>query len=479
MNFKIVLHTIGTIMKVEAGLLFLPFVVSMVYQEKLYWPFLIPIVLLLVLGSLITLIKPDEKSIYAKEGLAIVGLSWIIMTLFGSLPFIISGAIPSIVDAIFETASGFTTTGASILTDIEAMSKGLLFWRSFTNWIGGMGVLIFILAIMPQTNARGIYMMKAESPGPTIGKLVSKVKVTARILYLIYIFLTIMEMILLSFQMPFFDSIVHAFATAGTGGFSIKNASIAFYNSPYIETVITIFMILFGVNFSIFYFALIGNFKQIFKSEEIKWYFSILIISMVVIGLNTVSLYESTAEAIRHSTFQVASIMTTTGFTSYDFNAWPTLSKTILVILMFIGASAGSTGGGIKVSRIVIYIKSVFREIKYSIHPRQVSAVKFEGKAVDDNIIKGVSTYMLAYLMIFVIAMLIISIEGKDLVTTFTSVVATFNNIGPGLEVVGPTGNYVSFTDLSKVTLSLTMIAGRLEIFPILVLFAPRLWRKN
>lgn len=475
MNLRVVFYTLGRLLKLEAVLLLIPLFVSLWYQEGTYISFLIPIGLLLMIGTLLSWKKDFDATIYAKEGLAIVGLAWISLSVFGSLPFIISQEIPSIVNALFETISGFTTTGASILTDIEALSNGMLFWRSFTHWIGGMGILVFVLAFSSQQNVRGMYILRAESPGPKVGKIVSKVKHTARILYLIYIALTLIEMILLAFKMPLFDSVVHALATAGTGGFSIKNASIAYYDSTYIETVITIFMILFGVNFSIFY-LLLGNIKRILKSEELRWYLGILIIAILIIFFNTMSIYTSVGETLRFTSFQVASIMSTTGFVSYDFNDWPTLSKTILVLLMFVGASAGSTGGGIKVSRIVIYLKLAFKEVRFNVFPRQVSAITFEGKPIDDSVKSGIASYLLAYIIIIIFGVLIISIEGKDLITNFTAVVSAINNIGPGLEIVGPTGNFASFSTLSKLTLSFIMLAGRLEIFAILILFSPKLW---
>lgn len=479
MNFKFVFHQIGNILKVVAGLMLLPLIVSFIYHENTYLAFLIPMAAAALVGAFLSRKKDVNMTIYAKEGFALVGLAWIFVSLFGSLPFIISQQIPNFIDAFFETVSGFTTTGASILTNVEALTKSMLFWRSFTHWIGGMGILVFIIALLPQTNARSMFMIKAESPGPKVGKITSKVKHTARILYGIYVALTLIQIVLLAFKIPLFDSITHSFATAGTGGFSIHNASIAFYDSIYVETTITVFMILYGVNFTIFYLILIGNVKNAFKSEELRWYLSFLAIAMLVIVWNTLSIYPSLGEALRHGTFQVASIMTTTGFSTTDFTMWPTLSKTILVLLMFIGASAGSTGGGIKVSRIIIYAKMMVREVRYILHPRQVTSITFEKKPLDEAVKKSISSYLIAYIVILIGAVLIVSIEGKDLITTFTSVVSCLNNIGPGLEVVGPVGNFSSFSDLSKITFVFTMLAGRLEILPILILFAPRLWKKD
>jgi trk system potassium uptake protein TrkH len=479
MNIRIVLHQIGTILKVEAALMVLPLLISIIYGESTYYAFLIPIALLLAIGFLLTGKKDFDRTIYAKEGFAIVGIAWIMMSLFGSLPFLISREIPNFVNAFFETVSGFSTTGASILENVETLSKGILFWRSFTHWIGGMGILVFVLAILPQTNARSMFFIKAESPGPKPEKTVSRVTHTARILYTIYIGLTLLEIIFLVFKIPLYDSVVHAFATAGTGGFSIWNQSIAHYGSLYVEIVITVFMVLFGVNFTLFYLLLIGNIKKALKSEELHAYLIMIAASILLITINTLQVFANFGEALRYSSFQVASLISTTGFFTVDFNLWPTLSKLILVLLMFVGASAGSTGGGMKVSRVVILFKQLFKEIRFFIHPRASSTITFEGKPVDEATLKGINSYFIASMLILAIATLIISIEGQDLLSTFTAVVASFNNIGPGLGQVGPTGNYAGFTDFSKLTLVFTMLAGRLEIFPILLLFSPRMWLKN
>lgn len=479
MNYRFIWNTIGNIMKMEAGLLVLPLIVSFLYRENTYIAFLIPMVLLFGIGFLLSMKKAKNQTIFAKEGLVLVGLSWIVISLFGSLPFLISQEIPNIVNAFFETVSGFTTTGASILNNVEALSKGMLFWRSLTHWIGGMGILVFVLALIPQTNGRSIYVLKAESPGPQVGKIVSKVKHTARILYSIYIALTLIQIILLSFRIPLFDSITHSFATAGTGGFSILNQSVGGYNSVYVEMVITVFMLLFGTNFTLFYFLLIGNVKKIWHNEEFRWYLGIVFVSIVIITLNTLKLYDNFFDTLRHSSFQVASIITTTGFSTVDFNTWPSLSKIILVLLMFIGASAGSTGGGMKVSRIILYTKSLFKEIRFSVKPREISAIKFDKKSVEPAVMEGLVGYLMAYLAIVIVGVLVLSIEDHDLVSNFTAIIATFNNVGPGLNIVGPVGNYSIFSNLSKLTLSFIMLAGRLEIFPILILFSPITWKKN
>ncbi|HEY8445138.1 MAG TPA: TrkH family potassium uptake protein [Bacilli bacterium] len=481
MKYKSIFRSLGHILRLEAIILFLPFLVSMIYQERnLYVAFLIPIFLLLIIGEVLVRTIKERTIIYAREGFVIVSLSWILMSLFGALPFFISREIPNYIDAIFETASGFSTTGASILTDIEAMSKGLLFWRTLTHWLGGMGILVFVLAFIPTTDTQSIFILQAESPGPQIDKLVSKVKVTARILYLIYIFLTLSEFIfLLIGKMPLFDSINHAMSTAGTGGFSIKNSSIAYYNNIYYEIVITIFMILFGINFNVFYFILIGQGIRALKSEELRWYLGIILFAMIIISLNTMSIFGSFATSLRYSSFQVASIISTTGFYSYDFNTWPTLSKWILILLMFSGACAGSTGGGIKVSRIAILCKSIIRETKNLLHPRQIVSVKFEHKPVDKAVLNGVSSYLIAYFFIMLIGTLLVSIfDDFGVLANFTAVISCLSNVGPGLDILGPVNNFALLSHASKLILSIIMLAGRLEIFPMLILFFPRTWKK-
>ena len=481
MNFKMIFYTIGNMLKVEALLLILPLIVSLVYQENTYLSFLIPIAILTLVGFAISFKKPKNRTMYAREGLVIVGLSWIFISLFGALPFVISKEIPNFIDAFFETVSGFTTTGASILKDVEVLSKGMLFWRSFTHWVGGMGILVFIMAILPSSDGDTIHILRAESPGPQVGKLVSKIKVNARILYLIYFAMTILEIVLLLFgKMPLFDSIVHSFGTAGTGGFGIKNSSVGGYNN-YCQIVIGIFMILFGINFNIFYFLLIGNFRQALKSEELRWYLSIIFIAIALITLNimisdTSKVFSTT---LKDSFFQVASIITTTGFSTTDFNAWPELSRSILVVLMFFGACAGSTGGGIKISRIAILVKASGREVRKLVHPHSVQNVRFEGASVKEDTVKGVFAYLSIFIIIFVLAVLLVSLDGKDFVTNFTSVAACINNIGPGLGLVGPMGNYSSFSAFSKIVLLISMLVGRLEIFPILMLFIPNMWRNK
>lgn len=481
MNYKVVLNNIGNILKLEAVLLLLPLFISLRYREGTYIYFLIPIAIALGIGFLLTIKKPDKKEYYAKEGLLIVGISWIVLSLIGCLPFFLSKEIPNYIDALFEIVSGFTTTGASILTQVEGtLSKGMLFWRSFSHWIGGMGIIVFILAFMP-SSGRSIHILRAESPGPQVGKIVSKVKLSARILYVIYICLTILQIILLLCGgMHWFDAVTMSFGTAGTGGFTIRNNNFAEY-STYSQVVTTIFMFLFGMNFNVFFFLLIGSFRQALKCEEVYWYFGIAGVSIVVIACNLIFGSNnglSVGTNIKDAAFQVVSIMTTTGFATADFTQWPVLSQIILFILIFVGACASSTGGGLKVSRIAIMIKNMFRQIKQLIRPNSVNNIRFEGQKIDDSLSKSVTTYFSSIMIIFVIVTLIVSIDNKDFITTITAAATCLNNVGPGLGEVGPFGNFAGFSPLSKLTLTLAMLIGRLEIFPILVLFAPSTWKK-
>ena len=429
-----------------------------------------------MLGTILTLKKPESTIFYLKEGCVATALSWIFLSLFGCLPFMLTGEIPAFHDALFETISGFTTTGASILSDVEALSHCTIFWRSFTHWIGGMGVLVFLLAIIPLSGGSNINLMRAESPGPSVGKLVPKIRYTARLLYIIYIILTLIEMVFLLFgKMPLFDAITTSFGTAGTGGFGIKNDSIMGY-SPYIQWVVTIFMILFGVNFNAYYFIFLKEFKKAFSIEEVRCYFLIIFISTAIIFLNILQTGMKVGDCFRHAAFQVGSIITSTGFATADFNLWPETSRTILVLLMFIGACAGSTGGGIKVSRIVIMIKTVFKELHSYIHPKSIKKIKMDGKPVEHEVVRAINVYFITFIILFTLSVFALSFEGHDLITNFTAVIATLNNIGPGLELVGPTGNFGFFSPLSKYVLMFDMLAGRLELFPLLILFHPSLW---
>ncbi|MBE6008132.1 MAG: TrkH family potassium uptake protein [Lachnospiraceae bacterium] len=480
MNRRMILYMIGKIIMIEGALLTLPLCVSLLYKESCAASFLITIVLALVAGFILTrAVKPKKEVFYAKEGFVIVALGWVVMSAIGALPFTISGEIPNYVDAFFETVSGFTTTGASIVADVEAMSKGILFWRSFTHWVGGMGVLVFIMAVVPNTSDRSIHIMRAEMPGPVVGKLVPKASDTAKILYKIYIGITILEVLLLSLGgMPIFESFVHTFGTVGTGGLGVKADSIASY-SPYLQWVITVFMLICGINFNLFYLLLIKRFKSVFRSEELWVYIGIVIAAIVAISINIYHMYGSLSEVIRQSAFQVASIITTTGYATTDFNLWPGFSKAILFVLMFIGGCAGSTAGGLKQSRLILLFKMIKREFRHMLHPRSVGVVKFEDKAVSDETINGVGIYLAIYCVCFFTIFLIVSLETLDFESNFSAVAACFNNIGPGFNIVGPAGNYAGYSILSKVVLSIAMLLGRLEIYPILFLLSPTTWSKN
>ena len=471
---------IGQIIKLEAVLLVLPLAVSIIYRERCALSFLITALASLFVGFAVTLIsKPGNRLIYAKEGFVIVALAWLALSAIGAVPFVLSGEVRSYADAFFETVSGFTTTGASVLTDIEGMSHGLLFWRSFTHWVGGMGVLVFIMAIIPSVCDRSIHILRAEMPGPVMGKLVPKLKQTAKILYLIYIVMTVLEMILLLCGgMSLFDSALHSFATAGTGGFGIKGDSIASY-SPYLQWVIAVFMFLFGINFNIYYLLLVRRFRSVLKSTETWCYIAICLISVSIITGNIYSIYGNLPDSVRASAFQVASLVTTTGFSTADFNLWPGLSKGILLILMFIGGCAGSTAGGLKVSRVVMMIKMIRREFMKMIHPRSVSAVRIEGKKVDDTTLNGVNVYFALYMVIYFAVFLLLCLEPFDFETNFTAVAACYNNIGPGFGAVGPMGSFSGYSAFSKIVLSATMLLGRREIYPLLFALIPSTWTKK
>lgn len=485
MNYKAVIGILGKTMLIEALFLLCPMFVGIIYSENTYLDFLIPILALIVIGLPLTCLKSKDKSIYAKEGFVIVSLSWIILSLFGAVPFVLSGAIPNYVDAVFETVSGFTTTGASILSNVEALPQSMLFWRSFTHYLGGMGILVFVLAIMPKYDSGVMHVFRAESPGPSASKLVSKLTFTARILYGIYVVMTLVEIIMLLFGgMPLFDSVVHAFGTAGTGGFSIKNSSIAYYNSTYIEMVIAVFMFLFGINFNIFYLLLIGNFKKILKSEELRTYLIIIVTATLAIALNILSVTVNFGQAIRYSFFQVTSIGSTTGYVTADYDQWPAFSKGIIIVLMIVGACGGSTGGGIKASRLVMLVKSSFADIKRLIHPRAVVPVRYENELLDKNTERNVHTYFTLWIIIVAITTVLLCLDINDFLTNFTATLSCIGNIGPGLSnagigMVGPTFNFGGYSPYAKVLLSLVMLFGRLEIFPMLILFIPRTWKRG
>ncbi len=478
MNRSIIKYVLGTVLKIEGALLLLPCLISIIYREQEGIAFFLVSALAIFFGFLMANKKPVNTVFYLKEGCITTAMSWIILSFFGCLPFILTGEIPSFTNAMFETVSGFTTTGASVLSDVEALSHATLFWRSFTHWIGGMGVLVFLLAVIPMSGGSNINLMRAESPGPSVGKLVPKIRYTARILYEIYILLTVLQIIfLLLGRMPLFDAVCTAVGTAGTGGFGIKNTSIGGY-SMYIQWVTTIFMILFGVNFNAYYFILLREFKKAGVMEEVRAYFGIILFAIVVIFLDTVHLAPNPAKALTDAAFQVGAIITTTGFSTVDFDMWPMLSKAILVVLMFIGACAGSTGGGLKVSRILIAAKTMFKEFGSYIHPKSIKVIKMDDKPIDHDVIRSVNVYFITFVIIFTISTLLVATENVDFTTCFTAVAATFNNIGPGLSLVGPTCNFAFFQPFTKWVLIFDMLAGRLELFPLLILFSPTLWKE-
>lgn len=479
MNYSIIFNIIGWVIKVEGFLMLFPALVALIYKENNIGIFFGCAAVYYAVGKLLTLKNPKDSRFYAREGFVAVALSWVVMSILGAIPFIISGEIPSCIDAVFEIVSGFTTTGASILVDVEALSHSMLFWRSFSHWIGGMGVLVFILAILPMAGGQNIYLIKAESTGPEVGKFVPKLQKTAGYLYIIYVAMSLIQLVLLlAGNMPLFDAICDVFGSAGTGGFGIKADSIAGY-STYIQMVTALFMFLFGINFN-FYFLLISKrLRAALGMEEVKWYVIIYVVAVVSIVFN---LWKATGVVginVKDAIFQVSSIMTSTGYATTDFNKWPEFSRYIICVLMFIGACTGSTGGGMKVARFIIYFKQIGKQIGFLIHPRSVKIIRMNGKKLEHDTVRIVNTYLLVYIFIFAISMLILCIDNFDLITTFTAVSATFNNIGPGLNMVGPTGNFFEFSVLSKIVMIFDMLAGRLEIFPLLVLMTPTTWRRN
>lgn len=485
MNKKIVLHSLAQIALLEAVLMLLPAAVALYYREtetvKVF--LIVAAAMALLQVPILLLTKTKNADMNFRDGVAIAAMGWIVISFFGALPFYISGEIPSFTDALFESISGFTTTGSSILGDVEALTKGMQFWRCFTHWVGGMGVLVLTVAILPSDKkSSSLQLMRAECPGPTVEKLVPKGKSSALILYVIYTVLTlIMILFLVIGGMPLYDSVCTTFGTAGTGGFGIKNAGLGFYNSAYIEGVVTVFMILFGVNFNIYYFIVMRRFSAIFKNSELKVYLSIIAVSigMIIANLMAYGVYNSFSKSFRYTSFQVGSIMTSTGFATADFDQWPEFAKTVLVMLMFIGACAGSTGGGFKVSRVIILVRTAKRNLRKLLHPKSVNVVKSDDKSLNIETVHGVSCYLIIYLLIFIASLLIISLNNMDFTSSFTSVTTCFNNIGPGLSKVGPTCNFSELSNLSKYTLSLDMLLGRLECIPILMMFAPSMWIKK
>ena len=477
MNKSVIRYIAGWVFLLTGVLMLLPALVALIYRESCGWYFILVGAVSALLGLLLRMNKPANMVFYRRDGCIVTAISWIQISLVSCLPFYISGEIPSFTDALFETVSGYTTTGASILNDIEALSHCMLFWRSFTHWLGGMGVLVFLLSIIRMTGGSNMNLMRAESPGPSVGKIVPKVMHSAQMLYLIYAGLTItMFVFLVAGQMSVFEALTTAFGTAGTGGFAVTSDSMAGY-SPYIQWVVTIFMLLFGVNFNAYYLILFKKWKQAFSMEELRVYFGIIAVAVVVITANIYKTMSGFAEAFRTAAFQVATIITTTGFATADFDLWPQTSRLILVLLMFCGACAGSTGGGMKVSRLIILAKSVGREFGSYLFPKSVKRIKMDGKPVEDDVLRGTNVYFFAYVAVFVVSMLCLSVENYDLETTFTAVAATINNIGPGLNLVGPTANFSFFSNFSKYVLMFDMIAGRLELLPMLMLIYPPTWK--
>ena len=480
MNIRMIVYILGRMLGVEGIVLLIPALVSFIYGEGSGISFLIVAAVLGVIFLLFGRKRPEGKRIYGKEGFVIVGLAWILWSLFGALPFFISGSIPDYVDAFFETVSGFTTTGSTILQDIEALPMGMNFWRCLTHWIGGMGVLVFVLMITSLDDEYSMPLMRAEVPGPEADKLVPKARHTAKILYEMYFVLTAVEVVLLMFGgMNLYDALVHSFSTAGTGGFSNRNASVSFYDSAYIDGVITVFMILFGVNFNLYFLILIKDWKSALKNEELRAYLGIIAASIAVITVNILSIYGNVLHAFRYASFQVASVITTTGFYTADYELWPELSKTVLLVIMFIGACAGSTGGGIKVCRFVILCKTIRQEVKKILHPNLVTVVKMNGKKVSRETLQGVNVYFAAYIFILAASVLLVSLDNFDFATSFSGVLTTINNVGPGISKVGPVENFHMFSNLSKIVFSFDMLAGRLEIIPYLLLLSPDLWRRR
>ncbi len=479
MNYRILVYTLGWILNFQALFLLLPCLVALVYQEPSGWNFLFTALVVSIIGIILTCKKPQNNQFHAREGFVLVAVSWILISLISAIPLCISGEVPNYIDALFEMVSGYTTTGASILTAVEELPKCMNFWRCFSNWIGGMGVIVFIVTILPMTGSNAnMYLMRAESPGPSFGKLVPKLKKTASLLYIMYIVLTLTQLVLLLFGgLDFFESLCISTATAGTGGFGIRNDGFSGYSS-YVQIVVTVFMFLFGVNFKFYFLIVMKKLKDAFLIEEVRWYAILYAVATILIAIDIFHLFGSVGESLKHSAFQVATVMTTTGFATTDFNQWPIFSQMIMLILMFVGACAGSTGGGMKISRFIIYIKSAQKEIACLLHPNSVKKIKMDDKVVDHETLRSANVYLIIYVLLVSASVLLVSLNGFDLITTVTSVIATFNNIGPGLGVVGPMGNYSSLSVLSKLVLIFDMLAGRLEIFPIVMLFFRDTWKR-
>ena len=477
MNYSMILYILGHLLKVESIFLLLPSVTGLIYRETEGRSFFVVALLTFVLGSLMTLKQPKSRHLYTKDGSVTVALGWIVLSIFGALPFVLCGDIPFYVDALFETISGFTTTGSSILNDVEALSHASLMWRSFTHWVGGMGVFVLILSLLPLLGGSTMQLMKAESPGPSVDKFVPKVKDTAKLLYSIYIVITLAQILcLLLSGMPLFDTLTLTFGTVGTGGFGVKNDSLASYTALQ-QNIITVFMLISGINYSAYFLIISKKIGEALRMEEVRWYFGIVLASVAVITLNTLPLYSGIAETLRHAFFQVGSIVTTTGFSSTDFNLWPELSKTILVLLMIMGACAGSTAGGFKISRLLILIKSIKIELSGMIHPHEVKKIRMDGHVVKPEVLRSAHVYLIIYWSFFLLSVLLISIDNFDFTTNFTAVAATFNNIGPGLNGVGPVSNFSCYSVFSKFILMSGMLVGRLELYPIIIFMMPSTWK--
>ena len=478
MNYRMIAFILGRVLLILAALMLLPLVAALVYGESVL-PFVVTILLTALCGGVLLLIRPKTREIYAREGFSCVGLSWLAMSLLGSLPFVIGGDIPRFVDAFFETVSGFTTTGASILNDIESLSRSGLFWRSFTHWIGGMGVLVFLMAVMPMSGERSMHIMRAEVPGPTVGKLVPRARQTARILYLIYTGFTVAETILLMCGgMSFYEALLHAFATAGTGGFSTRNASIAAFDSAYIEGVIAFFLVLFGMNFNLFYLMLIGRVREAFRSEELHRYFEIILVSIGLIVLGTFR-NDGFLQSLRNGFFLTMTTLSTAGFCTVDYTLWPAYLQTMIVLLMFIGGCAGSTGGGLKLSRVMLFIRTAAADVGRVVNPRRVNRVEMDGKRVTPETTGAVYAYVALVMLILLGCTALVSLDGYDFSTNFTAALSCISNVGPGLGRIGPSGNFAIFSSFSKIVMAITMLFGRLEIYAMLILFIPSTWKRR
>ena len=480
MNYRMIAYLLGMIILIEAAFMLLPLLVALIYAEQNGFWFLAVALSSAALGFGLTRLKPANRNMYVKEGFVITALAWIVISLIGAVPFALSGQIPYYLDAVFETVSGFTTTGASLVPNVEVLDNCMNFWRCLTHWLGGMGILVFMLALINLGGGQSNHLLRAESPGPTVSKMLPSMRKSSATLYFIYMIMTLVEILLLwAGGMPLFDSICHSFGTAGTGGFGVKAASIGAYDSYYLQGVIAVFMMLFGVNFNVYFFLLMRKWTTAFRNTEVWTYFGIIAASTMVITVNILGQFSGVYEAFHHAFFTVSSIITTTGFATVDFNLWPELSRLLLVLLMIVGACAGSTGGGVKVSRFVILYKVMAFEVRKLLHPRSVKVLTMDGKAISRETIQGVQSYMMVYFLVTVLSILLVSLDNYDFVTTVTAVEATLNNIGPGLNLVGPTGNYAFFSPLSKIILSLDMLFGRLELFPMLILLSPSTWRKH